>query len=68
MLNKVKEEIAECYRLAAESREKAEQSTDPDMKRDLLALERSWLFLAGSYELSERLSDFSDEAQRRKND
>jgi hypothetical protein len=68
MLNKVKQEIAECHRHAAECREKAEQAADPDMKRDLLALERSWLFLASSYELSERLSDFTDEAERRNKD
>jgi hypothetical protein len=68
MLNKVKEEIAECHCRAAECREKAEQAIDPDMKRDLLALERSWLFLASSYELSERLSDFTDKAERRKQD
>ena len=65
MLNKLKEEIAACHRQAAECREKAEQTSDPEMKRDLLALERSWLFLASSYELSERLSDFTDEADRR---
>jgi hypothetical protein len=68
MLDKVNDEIAECHRHAAECREKAEQATDPDMKRDLLALERSWLFLASSYELSGRLSDFTDEAERRKTD
>jgi hypothetical protein len=68
MLNKVKEEIAECHRHAAECREKAERATDPEMKRDLLALERSWLFLASSYQLSARLSDFTDEAERRKKD
>ena len=38
------------------------------MKRDLLALERSRLFPASNYELPERLSDFTDETQRRKND
>jgi hypothetical protein len=68
MLNKLAEEIGECHRRAAECREKAEQSNDPEMKRDLAALERSWLFLASSYELSGRLSDFTDEAERRKND
>jgi len=68
MLSKTNEEIAECHRHAAECREKAEQAPDPDMKRDLLALERSWLFLASSYELSERLSYFTDEADRRKKD
>jgi len=68
MLNKIREEITECHRHAAECRDKAGQTSDPEMKRDLLVLERSWLFLANSYELSERLSDFTDEAERRKND
>ncbi len=68
MLERIAEEIAECHRHAAECREKAEATDDPDAKRDLLALERSWLFLAASYELSERLSDFTDEAERRKKD
>ena len=68
MLNKIAEEIAACHRHAAECREKAERTDDPDMQRDLLALERSWLFLASSYELSERLPDFTGEAERRKMD
>ncbi len=65
MLKKVADEVAECYRRAAECREKADASTDEDMKRDYLALEQSWLFLAGSYQLSERLSAFTGEAGRR---
>ncbi len=68
MLKKIAEEIADCHRHAAECREKAEQTGDPEMKRDLLALERSWLFLASSYEFSDRLSDFTNEAERRKKD
>ena len=68
MLKQVAAEIAECHRHAAECREKAELAIDPEMKRDLLALERSWLFLARSYELGERLSNFTDEADRRKKD
>jgi hypothetical protein len=64
MLNKVAEEVAVCHRHAAECREKAEQTGDPELKRDFLALERSWLFLASSYALSERLCDVTDEAAR----
>jgi hypothetical protein len=30
----------------------------------LLNLEQRWLFLARSYEFTERLTDFSDEAKR----
>ena len=33
-----------------------------------LALESSWLFLASSYELSERLSAFTNEADLKKNE
>jgi hypothetical protein len=66
MLTKTKEEIAACHRHAAECRDKAAQTDDPDMRRDLLALERSWLFLADSYELSERLTGFTGETERRK--
>jgi hypothetical protein len=54
MLDRVADEIAECHRRAAECREKADATSDPDIKRDFLALERSWLFLARSYELSKR--------------
>jgi hypothetical protein len=66
MLGKVTEDIADCYRHAADCREKAEKATDPDTKRDLLALESSWVFLASSYELSERLSTFTNEADLKK--
>ena len=68
MLKRLSDEIVECHRHAAECQEKAEQATDPEMKRDLLALERSWLFLASSYEVDERSSDFTGEADRRKED
>jgi hypothetical protein len=67
MLKKVSDEIANCYRRAAECREKADAATNVDTKRDYSALEHSWLFLARSYELSERLSDFTNETNCKKN-
>ena len=66
MLKRISDEITECHRHAADCREKAEKTSDPEIKGDFLTLERSWLFLASSYELSERLSDFTDEAERRR--
>ena len=48
MLNRVTEDIAACHRHAAECREKAERTGDPELKRDFLALERSRRFLASS--------------------
>ena len=58
MLTKLSEEIAECYRRAQEARQKAEEASDPSIKRDFLGLERRWMFLAHSYEFTERLSRF----------
>jgi hypothetical protein len=57
MLPKLTEDIAECYRRAHESREQAERTPNPRLKQDFLDLERRWLSLARSYELSERLSN-----------
>jgi len=59
VLQKLTEEIAECYGLARDCRERAERALDPATKNDLLDQERRWLSLAHSYEFAERLSDFT---------
>jgi hypothetical protein len=64
MLRNLSEEIRECYRHAENSARKAAAQTDPKLKADFLDLERRWLFLARSYEFTERLTDFSSEAKR----
>jgi hypothetical protein len=66
MLQKLTEEIAECYRHARECHERANQSPDPATKEDFFDMERRWLFLARNYEFAERLSRFTTEAQRHK--
>jgi hypothetical protein len=38
---------------------------DPQSKADFLGLELRWLFLARSYEFTERLTDFSAETKRK---
>jgi hypothetical protein len=43
----------------------ASVQTDPKLKDDFLAMERSWLALARSYEFTQRLEDFSNETKRR---
>jgi hypothetical protein len=58
MLFKLSEDIAECYRRAEEARQKAEETADPSIKSDFYDLERRWLFLAHSYQFTERLSEF----------
>jgi hypothetical protein len=46
MLQKLTEEIADCYAPASECRERAKQALDPATKRDFLDMERRWIMLA----------------------
>ena len=64
MLNNLSEQIRECLQHAENCARKAAAQTDSKIREDFLELERRWLFLARSYELTERLGDFSDEAKR----
>ncbi len=65
MLLKLAEQVADCHRRARESRLRAEAATDPALKQDYLNLERRWMMLAESYQLSQRVSDFQNEARKR---
>jgi hypothetical protein len=66
MLRNLSEEIRECHRHAEDCARKAAAQTDPQLKADFLNLELRWLFLARSYEFTERLRGFSDETNGRK--
>jgi hypothetical protein len=59
MLNNLSEQIRDCYAHAEECARKAAAQSDPRLKQDFLDMEQRWLSLAKSYELSERLDDFS---------
>ena len=65
MLLRLSEEICECYMRAAQARMYANYAHDPKVKQDFLDMERRWLNLARSYEFTERLSNFTGEADRR---
>jgi hypothetical protein len=65
VLNNLSEQVRACYRHAEDCAQKAAAQSDPKLKQDFLDLEKRWLFLARSYEFTERLSGFSDEATRR---
>jgi CRP/FNR family transcriptional regulator, cyclic AMP receptor protein len=56
MLQKLTEEIAECYAHASECRERAKPTLDPATNKDLLEMEQRWLSLAHRYETAERLA------------
>jgi len=65
MLQKLAEKVGECHRRAREAREAAERSCDSISRTDYENLERRWLLLAESYELSDRVSHFNDEVRKR---
>src|SRR5262249_8630664 len=65
MLNNSSEQIREGLQHAEDRGRKAAAQTDQKLKQDLLDKEQSWLMLAQSYDFTRRLSDFSDEAQRK---
>jgi hypothetical protein len=64
VLKNLSGEIRERYRHAEDCARQAAAQSCPKLKEDFLVLERRWLFLARSYELTERLCDFSDETKR----
>jgi hypothetical protein len=59
MLPKLSKKIGECYRLAAEAREKAAAHADPVIRQDFLDMEQRWLLLAHRYTISKRLRAFT---------
>jgi hypothetical protein len=65
MLEKLSEQIQDCYAHAADCARKAAAQTDPRLKQDFLDMEQRWLALAKSYEISQRLDAFTEEADRR---
>ena len=65
MLESVSQQIRDCYNHAEQCAQKAAAQTDPGLRQDFLDMERRWLTLAKSYELSERLGEFSRESKRR---
>jgi hypothetical protein len=64
VLNNLREEIRECYRHAEDCALKAIAHADPQLKQEFFDLEQRWLFLAHSYEFSERLTNLSDETKQ----
>jgi len=64
MLKNLSEEICECFRHAEDCARKAAAQSCPKLKQDFLELERRWLYLARSYEFTERLTDLCVETKR----
>jgi PAS domain-containing protein len=59
MLQKLSEQVGECYQRALDANRMADRTDDPVRKADFLEMEKHWLVLARSYEFTERLTDFT---------
>ena len=64
VLNNLSEQVRECLQHAEHCARQAAAQTNCKLKEDFLEMERRWLFLARSYEFTERLTDFSGETKR----
>jgi len=54
MLKNLSDDIRECLRHVEDCARKAAAQTCPKLKQDFLDLEQRWLYLARSYEFTER--------------
>jgi hypothetical protein len=68
MLNNLSEQIRDCLHRAEDCAQKAAAQTDQKLKQGFLDNERRWLMLAQSYDFTQRLGDFSDEAKLKADD
>src|SRR5262249_58634928 len=57
--------VGDCYERVGESRARAAAAANEIEKTEYLNIERRWIMLARSYELSERVTGFNDEVKRR---
>jgi len=67
MLQKTAKLVADCHRRAAECAERARCAQTPGDRQFYLDMERHWLMLADSYELTDRLGSFRSYVDRRTN-
>src|SRR5579872_651802 len=66
MLQRLSEPVRECLRRAAEAKAQADAVSDPELKKSYSELEGNWLFLAGSYTLSESVQYFVGRQRKKK--
>ena len=63
MLQRLSDDIRECYLRADECRRLADETVDPARSQFYLDMERRWLLLARSHAFAEQLSSFMKAAR-----
>jgi len=64
MLQRTATLVADCHRRAAESAQSAKNAHNVSEREFYLDVERRWLYLANSYELTDRVTSVSNELDR----
>jgi hypothetical protein len=64
MLQRTAKLVAECHRRAAESAQSANNAHNVNEREFYLDVERRWLYLANSYEFTDRVTSMSSELGR----
>jgi len=64
MLNNLSEQIRKCLQQAEDCGRQAAAQTDLQLRQDFFGYVAALVFLARSYEFTDRLTDFSDETKR----
>src|SRR5262245_49320079 len=67
MLQQLSEQIRVCHEHAVDAKRQADTAVDAARKADFLEMEKHWLVLARSYEFSERLGDFTENSNQKRN-
>ena len=67
MLQRLSDDIRECYLHADECRRHADATADPSRKQFYLDMEKRWLLLARSHAFAEQLSSFVKAARPSRN-
>ena len=65
MLQKLSEEIQECYSHADQCRQRAEKAFAEKARQEFLDMEQRWLSLARSYAFAEQLSNYVEPFRNR---
>jgi hypothetical protein len=65
MLQKLSDDIRECYEHAEDCEHQAAQQSDPGLRQDFSDVARRWRFLAKSYETTEQITRWSPTKGRR---
>jgi hypothetical protein len=66
MLQRTAKLVADCYQRAAESAQGARNAQNASDREFYLDMERRWMFLANSYEFTNRVTSMSNERDRSK--